>query len=233
MEGFITGVGWVSARSMGNRHHCRTFASNAGLPVISRKTVLEQPYKPFGRMDDFSKTGFTAIAFALADAGIKQDTAKKEIGLVASTGTGCMETDLRYWKTMAEGVPSPAVFAYTLDSCFLGEAAICFGLAGELFVINEKNTSGMTGLFLALEQLHSGGPEAILCGVCNSDLRCSDTIERNIPGAVFFVIEKKGGAKGIRIAAASPEQIYIETKHTITDLHVLAEKCCRDDRYIW
>ncbi|MBU8848382.1 MAG: hypothetical protein KOO64_02510, partial [Desulfobacterales bacterium] len=156
MEAFITGIGWVSKDSMGYPDHIQQFDRKTTLPGIKRKDILNHPHKSFGRMDAFSKLGFAAIAFAMNDAGIKEERDKKNISIIASTVTGCLETDMNFQETILKKVPSPAIFAYTLDSSFLGEASIYFGLTGESFVINEEKTNGLTGLLMALEIIDSG-----------------------------------------------------------------------------
>ncbi len=81
IKAFITGIGWVSKESMGHinhiQNHSQQFDRATKLPKIKRKDILNHPYKPFGRMDDFSKLGFAAIAFAMRDADIKKDGKKK------------------------------------------------------------------------------------------------------------------------------------------------------------
>lgn len=226
LDGCITGIGWVRKDSMGNRTRAWKFDLNKGRHTIQRKDVLDYPYKPFGRMDEFSKSGFAAIAFALDDAKINWERKNRNISLIASTATGCIRTDISYWKTVTAGAPSPAVFAYTLDSCFLGEAAICFGLTGESFIINEKNINGLTGLFFALEALNSGSCEIALCGIINSDILVKDSkILKIAAGALFFVIEKRPDRELFRVTAESPNSIYAGHMDRLSDLYDLVGRC--------
>lgn len=195
--------------------------------MLKRKSVLDHPYKSFGRMDNFSKLGFAAISFALNDAGMAKGSVSENTGIIVSTATGCLETDIKYWKTLADNVPSPAVFAYTLDSCFLGEIGIYYGLTGESFVINEENTNGLFGLYFALEKIHSGQSDTMLCGICNSDIQFARSdMSGVIPGSLFFVLEKESDHFYGRIKALSPETIYDDNKVAITDLYDLAKRFC-------
>ena len=140
----ILGMGWVMPHSMGRPGAIHRFDSPDEMSHLSGKSVLTVPYKAFGRMDLFSKLGFSAIAFAMADAGIPPVPAdknsrppKKYIPLIAESATGCLETDLLYQATLSRQenrLPSPALFAYTLASCFLGEAGIYHGVSGEAYV---------------------------------------------------------------------------------------------------
>ncbi|MCK5348858.1 MAG: hypothetical protein KAJ25_05685 [Desulfobacula sp.] len=227
MEAFITGIGWVSKKSMGYPNRIQQFECNATLPGIKGKDILDDPHKPFGRMDVFSKLGFAAIAFAMKDAGIKKDGDKKNISMIASTVTGCLETDMSFRETMSKKLPSPAIFAYTLDSSFLGEASIYFGLTGESFVINEKKTNGLTGLLMALEIIDSGVSDIVLCGMCNSDIKILNANSHIIkPGSLFFVIEKKSLHSYGTITSTSLANIYYQRDIKITGLYDLAQKCC-------
>lgn len=231
MQAFITGIGWVSKKSMGHKGCVQHFDPKASLPLIKRKDVLSSPYKLFGRMDAFSKLGFAAIAFALKDAGITKDpeniqVQKKDVSMVVSTVTGCLETDVNFQDTMSRKLPSPAVFAYTLSSSFLGEAAIYFGLAGESFVINEEKTTGLNGLFMALEIIDSGPCDTVLYGVCNSEIKPADHDSDSImPGSLFFVLQKQCDQSYGMIHASSLERFYYQNNIKITRLYDLAQKC--------
>lgn len=225
----ITGMGWVTKKSMGRPGKILEFENADELPQISRRNVLNQPYKPFGRMDEFSKLGFAAIAFALEDAGIQRGNPKKDIGLVAATSTGCIATDISYWQTVEKNASSPALFAYTLDSCFLGEASICFGLTHENYVINEKNSTGTRALYFALEQIGTGQCRAMVCGICNSGI-AHDALEDSgfEPGALFFVLEPDGEKNLMTISADSDGLIYDQRNNIIKDMPGLA-RCLRPD----
>ncbi len=226
MEAFITGIGWVSKESMGHTGCIQHFPPNTILPGIKGKDILDRPHKPFGRMDAFSKLGFAAIAFAMKDAGIKKEEEKKNVSMIVSTVTGCLETDITFQETISKKLPSPAIFAYTLASCFLGEACIYFGLIGESFVIDEAKTNGLEGLFMALEIIESGVSDVVLCGVCNSDIKAINADSHTIkPGSLFFVIEKKCLHSYGTIQSTSLENFYYQNNVRITDLYELAQKC--------
>ncbi|MDY0222213.1 MAG: beta-ketoacyl synthase N-terminal-like domain-containing protein [Desulfobacterium sp.] len=190
----IRGMGWVFSSSMGRPDRVQLSLSGDHFPELTGKSVLKNPYKPFGRMDNFSKMGFAAIAFAMDHAGISPSTTrdgvkkKRNIALIAGSETGCLETDLLYQATLSRAggaLPSPALFAYTLPSCFLGEASIYFGLTGESYMVEEENMTGLTPLSMAMDCLESGLYRAVVCGVCNSELTKTDSP----PGALFLVLE--------------------------------------------
>lgn len=188
----ILGMGWVDAASMGRPGQVTRFESPEEMDRISGKSVLAVPPKSFGRMDRFSKLGFSAIAFAMADAGICPADAgdrsvRRNIALLGESATGCLETDLAYQATLtrhATPMPSPALFAYTLPSSFLGEASICYGLTGEACMIETRESTGVTALSHAMDCLGPGGCEAAVCGICNAG-----------PDAgAFFMVLAPGGS---------------------------------------
>ncbi len=201
MTAVITGIGWVSSTSMGcGTDHDHVSMKKGPLPDIKRKMVLAKPAKAFGRMDRFSKTGLAAISFALKDACLETWDKKRDIGIIASTTYGCLDTDIRYFDTVIpeQGLlASPGLFAYTLSNCFLGEAAIYFGLTGAGYIINEMLPGGMYSLQTALRILVSGENDIMVCGFCDlgnpipldNETGTDDTVS----GALFFVIEKIPG----------------------------------------
>ncbi|WP_321491746.1 beta-ketoacyl synthase N-terminal-like domain-containing protein [uncultured Desulfobacter sp.] len=194
----LLGTGWVHPLSMGRPGAVHKFESVEDMEHLSGKSVLEIPYKAFGRMDLFSKLGFSAIAFAMADAGFPPVPAdknnrpeKKNISLIAESATGCLETDLHYQATLSRQenrLPSPALFAYTLASCFLGEAGIYHGVSGQAFVIEKESCTGLTALSLAMNTLGENGCEAAVCGICNSGAHLCAGTGAWRPGALFIVI---------------------------------------------
>ncbi len=175
----IIGMGWVTPASMGYPGNVLRRDGSGRRPDLSGKTVLTEPWKSFGRMDDFSKTGFSAIAFAMAHAGMPpaagssgSQGGRRPVPLIAESFTGCLETDLAYQATLRRHgtvMPSPALFAYTLPSSFLGEAAIYFGLTGEAYMIDTAARPGLTALALAMDSLKNC--DTAICGVCNSDMK--------------------------------------------------------------
>ena len=195
MKAVITGSGWVTPTSMGCGRNHDSFEWRWGeLPEITRKAVFEEPYPHFGRLDRYSRLGVSAIAFALKDAGLNRWTQKRDIGIIASTLNGCLDTDIDYFDTvMIEGgrMASPNLFAYTLPNSFLGEASIRFGLTGTSFVINEPSPSGIWCLRMALMGIANGQFEKVVCGMCDLGRLpfFSETVETPC-GALFFVIEK-------------------------------------------
>ena len=171
MTAQLIGLGWVTAGGLGGGRQQSPFALNPGkLPRLTRKAVFAAPDQRFGRLDDFSKLGLAGIVFALRDAGLETWSGKRPVGLVAATEYGCLQTDAAYFATVLPEhgrLTSPNLFAYTLSSCFLGEAAIRFGLTGPSFVLHDAAPAGLAAFQVALQLLAWGEAATVVAGVCN------------------------------------------------------------------
>jgi 3-oxoacyl-[acyl-carrier-protein] synthase II len=230
----ISGLGWITATGKGCGKDHRSFAMTTDrLSPIDRKDVFDQPYKNFGRMDEYSRVGLAAVAFALRDAGLEQFDTRRDIGLVAQTEYGCLWTDIDYYySALPQGgtMASPNLFAYTLPNCFMGEAAIRFGLTGESYIINEPSGSGLAAVALALEEIAAGTSQTMICGRCDLGrpplLATADEIAA---GALFFVMQhampEPPGGYGT-LERTENGQLFFNQQE-ITDLTVLARECLR------
>jgi 3-oxoacyl-[acyl-carrier-protein] synthase II len=195
VKAYITGIGWVTTTGMGCAKDHNHFAMTDGqLPHVDPGAVFDKPYPQFRRMDEYSGLGLAAIAFSLKDAGLDEFEEKRNIGIIASTLYGCLNTDIEFFRTVMphKGMDArPALFPYTLPNSYLGEAAIHFGLTGISFIVNEQAPLGAACLRMALECISSGEADKMLCGVCNpawpSHFKDMPTVP---PGALFFMIEK-------------------------------------------
>jgi len=229
---YITGIGWVTASGIGCGRNFDSFSMPKGrLPKLTSTDVFKKPYKHFGRMDQYSRLGLAAIAFALKDAGIDTWEKKRNIGIIASTEYGCLHTDIDYFNTtIPHGglMASPNLFAYTLPNCFLGEAAIYFGLTGESFVVNDSSHARLVSLEIALDIMTGEEVEKMVCGVC--DLGRPPVFEQGQdipPGSLFLTIEKtpesNSSSYGELILDKNDSIYFIKTK--IADLTSLVNEC--------
>lgn len=199
----VSGIGRVTTEGMGPGRNLTPFSSAyGGIPGFSGQEALGGlAYHRFGRMDDYSKLGLAAISFALEDAGLDGWKEKRPVGIIASTVYGCLSTDFDYFNTVmlegGGGLASPNLFAYTLPNSFLGDAAICFGLTGPSFVVNESSHAGLKGFGMAVNAVLTGESDTVLAGICDlgRPSPLGDTGESS-PFAVFLVIEKRSGRCG-------------------------------------
>ena len=230
----ISGIGWVTAAGLGcGKDHDSFSMPNKRLARIERRSVFDQPYKNFGRMDEFSRLGLAGVTFALRDAGLEQWDTKRDISIIATTKYGCLWTDIDYYETVVPpggALASPNLFAYTLPNCFLGEAAIRFGLTGESFIVNASSVTDLVGLQMALFDIEAGEAEKIVCGCCDLGRPSQFEGKNEIPpGALFVVIESQ-----IEPKRAAYGRLALDVKGgisfngtAINDLVMLAEVCLK------
>ena len=228
----ITGIGWVTAAGLGCGREHESFAMPGGqLPEINPADIFNTPYPNFRRMDEYTRLGLAAIAFALQDAGLAQWTRERNIGIIVSTVYGCLGTDVDYYNTVIPNngcSASPALFSYTSPNSFLGEAGIRFGLTGTGFAITVQFRSGLAGLQAALDHLAWGESQKILGGVC--DLGCPPLFGepgKVPPGAVFFMLDKSPGREisSYGKLCLDPKGRVIYHGSEIKDLTTLVQKC--------
>lgn len=193
----ICGAGWATAAGPGSPSGGAPFQTAPGrLPRIRWRDILDTPNPRFGRLDDFSRAGVLAVATALQDAGMAEwGPEKRSVGIIASTRWGCLASDQEYYQTVIPehgALASPNRFAYTLPNCFLGEAAITFGLAGPGYVINSGTPGpGDTGVLDALEvalDWLGNGCVAMLAGFC--DVPPEPPTATDAPVGAGFVVLK-------------------------------------------
>ncbi|WP_224984077.1 beta-ketoacyl synthase N-terminal-like domain-containing protein [Geomonas agri] len=200
MKAYLNGIGWVTGTGcgMGSQRSDQVFV-DLPLPALVRRDVFAEPNQRFGRMSDYAKLGLSALAFALRDAGLETWSEKRPFGVVAGTRLGCLATDLDYQRTVlleGGGLASPNLFAYTLANCFLGDAAILFGLTGSLLAVNETESTGLGALAMALDQLALKEEPVVLAGVC--DLAPPEplaVVAPFLPGAAVLVLAETPGPR--------------------------------------
>jgi 3-oxoacyl-[acyl-carrier-protein] synthase II len=191
----ITGIGWVTPASMGSGRHYQTLQPKDGkLPKLTSRMIFGKVSPHFGRLDEYSKLGLTAVAFALKDAKQDEGNEKRPAGIIVSTVHGCLATDMDYFETVITyggNLASPNLFACTLPNIFLGEAAIRFGLTGPGFAVNEPQLKGVHGLAMALCSMSLNDCRTMLVGTCDPGRPEFFPYNTEVtPGALFFVLEK-------------------------------------------
>jgi 3-oxoacyl-[acyl-carrier-protein] synthase II len=234
LSAVITGIGWVTVGGAGMGRSDAAFGLYDGvLPEIKGKILSgNHEFPRIGRLDRYSRLGLQAIAYALQDAGLDRWEERREIGIVASTVLGCLETDLNYYETVMNKnglLADPNLFAHTLSNTFLGHASTIFGLTGTNFVINEKTDTGKSAILSALDCLSLGECGSMLAGIC--DLECPPGFpmaEKPAPGSVFIVLEQTGGKHlqtpyGIMSADRTGAIFFNKTE--LTDISMCIRKC--------
>ena len=195
----VAGIGWMTSQGPGRGREAREFSMiSSSIPPVTWEDVSPEPNRRFGRLPQYSRVGLAAVAFALRDAGMEHWETKRSAGIVASTRLGCLATDIEYYNTVLPeggGPPSPNLFSSTLPTCFLGEAAIRFGLTGPTLIVNDPSEDALGGVRMALESLSWGECGTMLAG--HIDLPADEALPGIRPpyaGGLFMVLENGRGA---------------------------------------
>ncbi len=240
MSYYICGIGFVTPEIIGCGRQFNEFKSKPGkLLPISRKNILDKPYKSFGRMDFFSRVGFAGIYFSYKDAGLINSELSNtdhttNTSIIASTYFGCLETDKNFFDTTKDENgkhASPALFAYTLSNTFLGEASIYLKTNGENFVINKDPTNGITALKMCFDILDSEQSDFVLCGLCDTNI--PEFLENNancFAGSLFFTISKQKQKICYGEIKENQKGNILFNKNNIINLLDLAKACIEDNK---
>ena len=244
MKAWINGLGWLTPAGPGQGRQCQA-QSHQGqqsldqplqrgeLEVPTRKQVFAQVDRRFGRLDDFSRVGLAALAFCLRDGHAEEWQEKRPLGIVAASRYGCLQTDLAYLETMLpEGgrLASPNLFAYTLPNCFLGEAALRFGLTGNSMIINRSDPGRLESVRVGLEELAWSDQCGVLAGIADlmppPELAAGD----DLPGSLFLLLERqeRSGFSSYGVIEEKNGQLYFEGGLVCT-LQELVTACLNRD----
>jgi 3-oxoacyl-[acyl-carrier-protein] synthase II len=195
MKAQICGIGYVTAAGFGAGLRAKTNLLCPGeVRVPPRKDIFSGVDRRYGRLDSFSRLGLAALALCLRDAAVEEWEEKRPIGIVAASKYGCVNTDLDYLDTMfPEGgrFASPNLFAYTLPNCFLGEAALRFGLSGTTLVLNHHDPTGLALLEYAVQELHWNDHQGMLAGICDLEAPAGFASGTDSCGSVFLLLQRE------------------------------------------
>jgi 3-oxoacyl-[acyl-carrier-protein] synthase II len=199
MKAWINGIGWTTPVGCGQGRNGQLQPLQAGeLQIPQRKDVFAQINRRFGRLDDFSRVGLAAVAFTLRDAAAETWELKRPVGIVAASRYGCLQTDLEYHQTLVpqQGkLASPNLFAYTLPNCFLGEAALRFGLTGNSMIINRHDPTRLAAIKVGLEELAWSEQSGVLTGIIDLAPPPELAAEDDLPGSLFMLLGREPGIK--------------------------------------
>ncbi len=97
------------------------------LPALYQ--YVQPAYHKWYKMDKLAQLGLLSAELLLRSVDL---TGKDPFGraIVLQTNHGSLDTDIRFVNQL-DGIPSPAVFVYTLPNIVIGEISIKFGFKGE------------------------------------------------------------------------------------------------------
>lgn len=159
MKIILSGGAWILGSS------CGRLGSNSPEKLPEIHQLFSRAPARFGRFDDFTRIGFTAVCIALREAGWTQADASDRTGLIISTRYGVLQTDLQYYATTIEQdalLSSPNLFSYTLPVAIIGECAAFFHLTGPTFCMGDDGRCGMKALETALFLLRAGKAQRMI-----------------------------------------------------------------------
>lgn len=95
-------------------------------------------YPKWYKMDRLSKLGMLAAELVLSPPFNSREHDPFELGIVLSNRHSSLDTDRKFVDQLS-GIPSPAVFVYTLPNIVTGEISIRHGFKGEqaFFIVEE------------------------------------------------------------------------------------------------
>lgn len=112
----------------------------SGLPDFLTNTYryLQIDYPKFYKMDRLCQLGFLAAEVMLRGRALKEEYPPESVAVVLANRHSSLDTDVRYQESMS-GIPSPALFVYTLPNIVIGEICIRHQIKGEnTFFVQEQ-----------------------------------------------------------------------------------------------
>lgn len=232
MKAWVKGLGWLTPAGCGQGRQSRSQPLQTGeLAIPQRKQIFVQIDRRFGRLDDFSRVGLAAVAFCLRDAGSEDWQQKRPLGVVAASRYGCLQTDLAYHQTLIPqqgALASPNLFAYTLPNCFLGEAALRFGLTGNSLIINRHDSTNLTPFKVGLEELAWSEQTGVLAGIVDLTPPPELATTGDLPGSLFLLLEKDPhtGLGSYGELELREDGLFFDAEK-VSDLHQLVAACLK------
>jgi len=118
-------------------------------------------YPKFFKMDEMAKLAFLGSEMVLVRAGL-ENFSNDDVAFLFANQRSSLETDIQFYDTLKEGIPSPALFVYTLPNIGMGEVCIRHAQHGENnFLVMEK-FDAETLLQFALPLLEQRAAKAVL-----------------------------------------------------------------------
>jgi hypothetical protein len=162
---------------------------------------LDIPYPKFYKMDSLSKLGFLSAEFLLHPRFRNEPPLDERTAVVLSNSHSSLDTDIKYYRTM-DGIPSPALFVYTLPNIMIGEICIRHRFKGEngFFVFNAFDATFMECYVHDL--ISTGATSACICGWV--DLLFEEH------KSVIYLVEPQKRPHSLAFTADNINKIYLE-----------------------
>ncbi|MCF8258036.1 MAG: 3-oxoacyl-ACP synthase [Flavobacteriales bacterium] len=125
-------------------------------------------YPKFFKMDEMSRMAFLGSEMVLVRSELERFT-DDEVALLFANRSSSLMTDGQFRSTLEGGIPSPALFVYTLPNIGMGEVCIRHRFYGENSFLVMEDFSPEQLLQTALPLLQQGAAKAVLLGWVETD----------------------------------------------------------------
>ncbi len=148
----VRGTGWLNDREFGclRRREKRSHGASGRLEDLWKKhDIIDSPGGNFRRFDRRSKITCYACSLALRDAGFSPRESGKNVGIIATEPSGCLESNELYFRDYLESgrlLARGNLFVYTLPTSPVSEAAILFGLRGPTLYMTRPSKGFSTAI---------------------------------------------------------------------------------------
>ncbi len=125
-------------------------------------------YPKFFKMDELSRLAFLGSEMVLIRSEMER-FADDEVALLFANRSSSLMTDGQFQQTLDSGIPSPALFVYTLPNIGMGEVCIRHKLYGENSFLISEDFDEQTMASNANMLLQQGAAEAVLLAWVETD----------------------------------------------------------------
>ncbi|MCP4638974.1 MAG: hypothetical protein GY851_01000 [bacterium] len=137
--------------------------SDAGKDALHWKTIANEPFPRFGRLDALCRHAVASVELLGLDVP-SEDAVDPGVAVVFHSTHGCLATDAAFIGTLSQpGGGSPKLFSYTLPSVALGEIAIRYRLGGPTLCVMSDESWSVAALWEGVDLVQSGDADACVC----------------------------------------------------------------------
>jgi len=174
----IAAVAALDARSLSSSSGLSVSWAELGVEAPGRGQTFRQlfgrPDATFRRLDRMTRALVLATE-ACALESLLPAALREETALVVETTHSSLEVDLRYTRSLADGIVQGAIFPYTLQSTCLGDVALRLGLRGPTVSFSIEEHAEGEALREAARLFADGGARLAVVGR-------ADALDRPIGG---------------------------------------------------
>ncbi len=176
--------------------------------LLSLYQHLNSNYPKFYKMDNLSKLGWLAAEILLKQENLLGSYQSEEIGISLANANASLDTDLKYYESV-KGIPSPALFVYTLPNIMIGEICI------------RNNFKGESGFYISPQFDASFMAQTVGYLLDNNILKVCIAGWVDVLGedykAVLYLVEKEELAEARRAKLAGADEALSDAKRELPE----------------